>query len=153
VALIERYPELRFNGDFSHWYTGLEMTYGDFEAKLSFMQPVFERTTFLHGRIGNPGCMQIPLTARETGEPLDDAATPSVAHFRRFWTQAARGFLTHAGPGDVLVFAPELLPAMINYAQTVPANDGSDGRVEESDRWIDALHMTAIAKECFAAAT
>ena len=87
VALVERYPELRFNGDFSHWYTGLEMTYGDFEAKLAFLRPVFERTTFMHGRIGDSGCIQIPLTAPGTGEPLAGAAVP-VEHFRRFWTEA-----------------------------------------------------------------
>ena len=52
VQLTKAHPEIRFNGDFSHWYTGLEMTYGDFDAKLRFLAPVFERTRFLHGRIG-----------------------------------------------------------------------------------------------------
>jgi sugar phosphate isomerase/epimerase len=28
VQFVARFPELRFNGDFSHWYTGLEMVYG-----------------------------------------------------------------------------------------------------------------------------
>jgi sugar phosphate isomerase/epimerase len=42
VEFIKRFPELRFNGDFSHWYTGLEMVYGGFEQKLAFLAPVFE---------------------------------------------------------------------------------------------------------------
>ena len=56
VQFVRRFPELRFNGDFSHWYTGLEMVYGGFEKKLAFVRPVLDRVRFLHGRIGNPGC-------------------------------------------------------------------------------------------------
>lgn len=142
VRLVDRFPELRFNGDFSHWYTGLEMTYGDFDEKLSFAAPVFERTRYLHGRIGDPGCIQVDIG--------DDADHPSVEHFRRFWTAAMVGFLRAAEPGDVLPFAPELLPAVINYAQTEP--DGEGGRREDNDRWQQALQYCGIADECFAAA-
>jgi sugar phosphate isomerase/epimerase len=28
VQFTRRFPQLQFNGDFSHWYTGLEMVYG-----------------------------------------------------------------------------------------------------------------------------
>jgi sugar phosphate isomerase/epimerase len=55
VQFVKCFPELRFNGDFSHWYTGQEMVYGGFERKLAFIQPVIERVRFIHGRIGNPG--------------------------------------------------------------------------------------------------
>lgn len=144
VQFVGHYPELRFNGDYSHWYTGLEMTYGDFEAKLEFLAPVFERTRFMHGRIGDPGCIQIDIGDDPANEPA------SVAHFRRFWTESMRGFLATASPGDVMVFAPELLPSIINYARTVPSPDGS--RVEEGDRWTQALRYVDIARECFAAA-
>jgi hypothetical protein len=142
VQFIDRFPELRFNGDFSHWYTGLEMTYGDFDEKLAFLAPVFERTRYLHGRIGDPGCIQVDIG--------DDAGHPSVDHFRRFWTAAMAGFLATAEPGDVLPFAPELLPAAIDYARTEP--DGEGGRREDNDRWQQALLYCEIAEECFAAA-
>ena len=46
VKIVERFPEIRFNGDFSHWYTGLEMVYGGFENKLGFVMPVIERVRF-----------------------------------------------------------------------------------------------------------
>src|SRR5207247_491838 len=59
VQLTRKFPEIRFNGDFSHWYTGHEMVYGDIEPKWEFMQPVFDRVRFIHGRIGSPGCMQV----------------------------------------------------------------------------------------------
>ena len=53
--------EIRFNGDFSHYYTGQEMVYGDIEAKWTFMQPIFDRVRFIHARIGSPGCMQVDI--------------------------------------------------------------------------------------------
>lgn len=162
VQLVEEFDELRFNGDFSHWYTGLEMTYGDWDAKVAFIAPVLERTRYLHGRIGDPGCIQIGLTGSAVGPPsagataddpieaADPTEPPSVAHFRQLWTGAARGFLATARPGDVLVFTPELLPPSIAYARTEATAGG--GRDEVSDRWTDALRLAAIARECFAAA-
>jgi hypothetical protein len=140
VRLAEAHPDLRFNGDFSHWYTGLEMTYGDFDERLAFLAPVFERTRFLHGRIGDPGCIQVDVG---DGDP---AGHPGVAHFEAFWTAAFRGFLATAGPGDHIVFAPELLPPQIHYARTVPT---PTGREEESDRWTQSLVLTDIARRCW----
>lgn len=29
LQLVARFPDIRFNGDFSHWYTGAELVYGD----------------------------------------------------------------------------------------------------------------------------
>lgn len=141
VRLVERHPDLRFNGDFSHWYTGHEMPYGDLDAKLAFLAPVFERTRFLHGRIGSPGCIQVDI-----GDP---PATESLDTFRRMWTASMAGFLVTAQPGDVFVFTPELLPSLIHYARDIP---GPDGPREESDRWTQALVLVAIARECWIAA-
>lgn len=145
VQLVAEFPELRFNGDFSHWYTGLEMTYGDVDAKLEFLAPVFERTRFLHGRIGSTGCIQTDL-----GSDADPDLHPSVPTFREMWTRSMEGFLRSAAPGDVFVFAPELLPAEIGYARLVPGPDGEPR--EEGDRWEQALLLCRLARECFAAA-
>ena len=147
VQLAEAHPDLRFNGDFSHWYTGLEMTYGDFDERLAFLAPVFERTRFLHGRIGDPGCIQIDVG---DGDP---AKHPSVDHFEAFWTAAFRGFLATAGPDEHIVFAPELLPAQINYARTVPGPGDNGDRVEDGDRWQQASVLNDIARRCWHRAT
>jgi hypothetical protein len=144
VGFVERLPELRFNADLSHWYTGLEMTYGDFEAKVGFASPVLERSRFVHGRIGDPGCIQVDVGA--------DADHPCVAHFRTMWTAVAAGFLTTARPGDVLPFAPELLPPSIHYGRTEPDPAVPGARRESSDRWTQALVLCDIAEACFAAA-
>jgi sugar phosphate isomerase/epimerase len=137
---LERFPQLRFNGDFSHWYTGSEMVYGDFEKKLEFIRPVLDKIRFLHGRIGNPGCMQVDIG---DGDPQRQ---PYVQHFRTLWTAAFSGFLrTRTERESSIGFAAELLAPRIYYARTF------NGR-EESDRWQQSLLLVKIARECFAEA-
>jgi hypothetical protein len=140
VQLTKRFPEIRFNGDFSHWYTGLEMVYGDIEAKWTFIQPVFDRVRFLHGRIGNPGCIQVDIG------PTGDGLT-YVDHFKEMWTRSFVGFLKDAGPGDYIIFAPELLGSSNFYARLF--KDASGNFIEEGDRWQQALLYAKIARKCF----
>ena len=52
-------------------------------------------------------------------------------------------------PDIELGFAPELLPPETGYARLVT---GRDGEPEEGDRWSQALVLSRIATECFAAA-
>lgn len=139
LRFLARFPSLEFNGDFSHWYTGTEMVYGGFENKLQFIQPVLGRIGFIHGRIGNPGCMQVNI-----GDGSTDGR-PYVAHFRALWTEAFAGFLARRPAADAICFTPELLAPSIYYARTF------DGR-EESDRWQQSLVLVRIARECFAQA-
>lgn len=136
VKLVERFPEMRFNGDFSHWYAGQEMVYGGFERKLEFIRPVLDRVRFLHGRIANPGCIQVALDADEKSQAT------YVAHFRQLWTESFRGFLNSDGPEDHICFTPELLAPDIYYARTFNGQ-------EESDRWEQSLILKKIAEECF----
>lgn len=149
VDLVARFPDLRFNADLSHWYTGQEMTYGDFDAKLAFIAPVLSRVRFLHGRIGTSGCIQVPIGA---GAPEG----PHIDHFRTLWQACFAGFLQSAGAGDYLVFASELLPARVSdgsrmhhlgYAREVLR---AEGRVdEESDRWTEADLLWRLASSVF----
>ena len=139
VGFARRFPELMFNGDFSHWYTGQEMVYGGFEKKVEFIRPVLERVRFVHGRIGNPGCMQVEVG---DGEIVGQRC---VEHFRALWTASFRGYLADARAGEFICFTPELLAPDIFYARTF------DGH-EESDRWQQSLVLARIARECFDAA-
>jgi len=143
VKFTEKLPEVRFNGDFSHWYTGLEMVYGDLEAKFRFLQPVFDRVRYIHGRIGNPGCIQVDIG--------DGKGRSYVDHFREMWTRSFMGFLQSAQPGDYISFTPELLHPEIYYARVFPNAQGE--LVEEGDRWTQALLYAEIAKEAFAEAS
>lgn len=142
LDLIQRVPEVRFNGDFSHWYTGGEMTYGSVDAKLDRLQPAIRRTRFLHGRISTPGCIQIPVR--------DGEQEAHVSVFRKFWSRSFAGFLASARPGDVMGFYPELLPASYHYARLMRTASGTLS--EESDRWGEALALIDIARVCWNAA-
>lgn len=148
LRLVERHPDLRFNADLSHWYTGHEMGLGDIGATVEMLGPVLERVRYFHGRIGTSGCIQV-----DVGD-ADPVQHPSVAHFRAMWTRAMEGFRAGAAadpvppPGLRLGFAPELLPPEIGYARLVPGPDG-DLR-EEGDRWAQALVLTDLAARCWA---
>ena len=151
LRLVERHPDLRFNADLSHWYTGHELGMGDMDELVEQLAPVLDRVRYFHGRIGTSGAVQVDVG---DGDP---AAHPSVAHFCQLWTRAMAGFVAGAAddpvpPADLQVgFAPELLPAEVGYARLVPGPDGS--LVEEGDRWAQAKVLADLAAGCFAAAT
>lgn len=140
VQLVERHPEVRFNADLSHWYTGLEMPYGNIEEKWAFLAPVFERVRFFHGRIGNSSHMQMPFDHPSMGV--------AIGFFREMWTRCMVGFLASAKPGDFISFNPELLGG--NYAPTTRSSRNT--WEESSDRWQESVQMSAMAKECWAEA-
>ena len=142
LDLVERFPELRFNGDFGHWYIGHELTYGDMDMKFERMRPVFERTRFMHLRVSSNAFGQ--LTAS------DPAEARHLDYYRRMWTASFEGFLRDAAPGDYFAVHPELLPARAFYPKMVPGPDGA--LREESDRWTESAFLIEVARDCFAAA-
>lgn len=133
VQFVNTFPEMRFNGDFSHWYAGQEMVYGGFGKKVAFLAPVLARVRFLHGRIANPGCIQAPVVEGAT----------FVEHFKQLWTGSFRGFLVDESSADTICFAPELLGPEIYYAQIF-------GNTEPTNRYLESLKLMRIAQECFA---
>jgi hypothetical protein len=152
LDMVERWPDLRFNADLSHWYTGHELTYGgEFLSRVARLQPVFDRVRFMHARIGNVGAIQTGLN--DPGSYLD--------HHRLLWQRCFEGFLRGARPGDYLSFNPELLPMKIgegreamwlHYAQPRPELAGDAYGGEPSDRYADAERLWEIACACFAKA-
>ena len=150
VQITKRFPEILFNGDFSHFYCGQEMVYGGMEMKLEFMAPIFDRVGFMHGRIASPGHMQMPVDDATTRPVAASGVTNYFEDFRMMWTRAMRGFLDHAQTGDVLIFAPELLAGTYYDARMFPHAFGK--LIEETDRYQQALLYQRIARECFAEA-
>jgi hypothetical protein len=151
VQITRRFPEVRFNGDFSHYYCGQELVYGDWAGKLAFMEPIFDRVGFMHGRIASPGCMQVPIGADLTSRPPQAHGVVNyLDHFKELWTRAMHGFLRTATRGDVFIFAPELLSGAYYYARKFPNAYGQ--YAEESDRYADALLYKDLARACFAEA-
>lgn len=139
VEMVKRFPEIKFNADFSHWYTGQEMVYGGIENKLEFIESVFDRVRFIHGRIGNPGSIQVDINEAEN--------LSYVMDFKKMWTKSFVGFLKTAQPGDYICFTIELLKSDIFYARTIKTDNNSSQ--EEGDRWQQALLYKDIIKECW----
>jgi hypothetical protein len=148
VNLTKRFPEILFNGDFSHYYCGQEMPYGDWKSKIEFMQPIFDRIAFMHGRIASSGCMQVPIDPDIKARPKQAHGKANyLDHFRELWTRAMLGFLRRAQPGNVLIFAPEILSGIVYYARMFP--DAFGQLTEESDRYEQALLLKNLALDCF----
>ncbi len=139
VQAVQRFPEMRFNLDFSHWYTGLEWVYGDMDAKLEFIAPVLDRTRYIHARIGDSGSIQVGLNTPDMPR--------HIAVFEQVWTRAVQGFLSTPAPAEVLSFVPELLHPSINYARVFPDQNGV--YLEESDRWLESWQLVEIGRNCF----
>jgi hypothetical protein len=157
VQIVKRFPEVLFNGDFSHYYCGQEMVYGgeDFISgvplKMEFMAPIFDRIAFMHGRIASPCAMQMPIDDTSSRPGAATGVADYFSDFRAMWTRAMRGFIHNAGCGDVLVFAPEILPPTYYYARVF--RDPAGRFCEESDRYSQALLYRQVALDCFKAAT
>lgn len=151
VQLTKKFPEIRFNGDFSHYYCGQELVYGDWAEKLAFMEPIFLRVGFLHGRIASSGSMQVPIGPDLISRPSQAYGLINyLDHFKELWIRAMLGFLRTANPGDVLIFAPEILPSKHYYARRFPNAAGEFA--EESDRYLQALLYRDLSRACFAEA-
>jgi hypothetical protein len=143
LDLVARFPQLAFTLDFSHWYTGHEMTYGgEFAERLAWCDPVFARVASVQWRIGTTGAIQ---------RPLDPASAHHADHVAAFDRCLAVRCASPAPP-PVLSVAPELLPATmgegddarpINYADTP----------ERSDRFAEAQALAALAEARAAAIT
>ena len=116
------------------------MVYGGIENKWDFIAPVFERVRFMHGRIGNPGCIQVDVGDGKNQDYVD--------HFKEMWTRSFEGFLKSASPGDFISFTVELLQADIFYARTVKNEQGIER--EEGDRWQQALLYKDIVEKLWA---
>lgn len=140
VEITKRFPEILFNGDFSHYYTGQEMGYGGLDMKLTFMAPIFGRIGFLHGRLASPGHIQVPVPAFNLSAPPENPNVENACkHFNRMWELAWQGFQAHAGAGDVLIFAPELLSSAYDYEACTPFV--SRRGKEDRDRYRQALRL------------
>lgn len=139
IDLVDRFPDLRFNGDFANWYIGHELHYGDIDAKMEAMQPVLARTRFMHLRLSSSAFGQLPP---------DDTAP--LEFYRTAWAAAFRGFFDDDSAGDCFPVHPELLPPRTGYPRMIATADGRS--TDESDRWADALQLIEIALDCFHAA-
>ena len=150
---VSRFPDLRFTADFSHWYVGNDLSNGDFAAKLEVLSPVFERVRFVQGRLSSPTRVQVALEGPEDRRYF-------VEHYRAMLKACFGAFLANSAAEERIPFAPELLPATMNYngakipldyAHTERTADGEE--VETSDRWQQAMWLMEMARQAFESAS
>lgn len=136
VDLLAIFPQISITLDFSHWYTGQEMTYADsFPERLAWCDPVFARVQSIQLRMGTSGAIQCPLDPRSAHFADHVAALDRCLAVRR----------ASPAPPDVLPVAPELLPARIGEGEAVrPINYAS--AFETSDRFTEALALSVLAE-------
>jgi len=135
AQLAERVPDIRFTADLSHFVVVGEFYGWADERAAERMAVVLERTSHLHGRIGNGEQVQVDV---------GDGSGQTAQFFVELWAAAMRNWLRGAGQGDVFPFASELGPP--RYAITLP-----DGR-EFSDRWEQSLVMKRLAEQAWSKA-
>lgn len=135
LRLLEQHPDLMLTLDFSHWYTGHEMTYGgEFEDRLQKASEAFRNVGSLQLRLGNSCTMQ--LGTEEPGQHKEHFAMALRSCFTK---------LRDAGRIDRISVAPELLPYEFvteNGAQEICYAE----REEKSDRFADALSLLSLAE-------
>ncbi|MFO6448711.1 hypothetical protein ACLBKU_16380 [Erythrobacter sp. NE805] len=136
LDLVALFPQLTFTLDFSHWYTGHEMTYGgEFPERLAWCDPVFARVAGLQLRFGTSGAIQRPLD-------------PASAHFADHCAALDRCLAVRRASPDlppVLSVAPELLPAWLGEGPEARPIHYAD-QTETSDRFAEALALSALAQ-------
>lgn len=132
LQLIDADPEIRFTSDLSHFVVVGEFYGWKEERAAERMMPVLERTSHMHGRIGNGEQVQVDV---------GDGSGQTAQFFVELWSIAMRHWRKEAQPGDIFPFASELGPP--RYAITLP-----DGR-EFSDRWEQSLVMKKLAEQAW----
>ena len=119
TELVRRRPDVRFNGDFSHFYCGNEVTYPGFANFRRHYQSILERICFFHGRISNGHSMQV-----DVGDGRDN---PHAMDFQWLWETGMRCWLRAArSPGTSFLSPPNWVrPATTTRSPAGPPRESS----------------------------
>jgi len=125
LHLLDRFPNLRFTADLSHYLVGREFAWPVSDENHALMHRILDNTWGFHGRVASREQVQIQTSFAHH--------RPWVELFMGWWEYGFRSWRQRASPNATLTFLCELGPAP--YAIT-----GADGH-ELSDRWQEALTM------------
>ncbi len=125
LHLLDRFPDLRFTADLSHYLVGREFAWPVSDENHALMRRILDSSWGFHGRVATREQVQIQTSfAHHQGW---------VELFMGWWEYGMRSWRRRAEADATLTFLCELGPAP--YAIT-----GADG-YELSDRWQEALAM------------
>lgn len=137
LQLAKDWPDLAFTLDFSHWYTGHEMTYGgEFLARLDRLLPIFSQVRSLQVRMGDTGRIQRLIEVK--------------AHFVRDHLHALKACIREITDSvgnelKTLSIAPELLGATTqHFAKARWICYAEEG--EQGDRFEEALALSQLVE-------
>ena len=125
LHLLDRFPQLRFTADLSHYLVGREFAWPVSDENHALMHRILDNTWGFHGRVASREQVQIQTSFTHHRDWVD--------LFMRWWEYGFRSWRRRAGADATLTFLCELGPTP--YAIT-----GADG-YELSDRWQEALTM------------
>lgn len=135
LQLLDRFPELRFTADLSHYLVGREFAWPVSEENHALIHRILDNAWGFHGRVASREQIQIQTSfAHHQGW---------VELFMGWWAHGFRSWCRRAPADASLTFLCELGPAP--YAIT-----GADG-YELSDRWSEALAMKDAVRALWAA--
>ncbi|HEU4548573.1 MAG TPA: hypothetical protein VFS01_02680 [Rhizomicrobium sp.] len=125
LHLLDRFPDLRFTADLSHYVVGREFAWPIDDTNHGLIHRILDNSWGIHGRVASREQIQVQLNFPQHRDWVD--------LFMGWWEYGIRSWKKRAGPDATLTFLCELGPSP--YAIT-----GADG-YELSDRWQEALQM------------
>jgi hypothetical protein len=131
LHLLDRFPDLRFTADLSHYVVGREFAWPIAPEHHAMMHRILDNSWGMHGRVASREQIQVQLNFPQHRD--------WVELFMGWWEYGIRSWKKRAGRDATLTFLCELGPP--SYAIT-----GSDG-YELSDRWQEALQMKDMVRD------
>lgn len=126
LHLLDRFPDLRFTADLSHYLVGREFAGPPIGPENHAMiHRILDNSWGLHGRVASREQIQVQFNFPQHKDWLD--------LFMGWWEYGIRSWKKRAGPDETFTFLCEFGPPP--YAIT-----GADG-YELSDRWAEAVQM------------
>jgi hypothetical protein len=131
LHLLDRFPDLRFTADLSHYVVGREFAWPVGPEHHAMIHRILDNSWGMHGRVASREQIQVQLNFPQHRD--------WVELFMGWWEYGFRSWRKRAAPDAKLTFLCELGPP--SYAMT-----GADG-YELSERWEEALQMKQMIRE------
>src|SRR5580704_10807898 len=131
LHLLDRFPDLRFTADLSHYVVGREFAWPVTPENHAMIHRILDNSWGLHGRVASREQIQVQLDFPQHQD--------WVGLFMDWWDYGIRSWRKRAGPDETFTFLCEFGPPP--YAIT-----GADG-YELSDRWQEAVQMMGMIRD------